>query len=141
MDTSGDGKIDNGELRQGFEKIVDPVDRIDDRTAQNIIDKLDMNQALDENMPSMSGEAAQMEFSEFLYGCVDTRPDAFLEYCRAAYTKFFDNGQETIDVNELTGILCQERLISAQSIEIMIEEMDVTNNGSIQYFEFYEVLI
>ena len=82
-----------------------------------------------------------MDFSEFLYGCVDTSEKSFLSYCEVAYLKFFDNGQETVDVNELTGILCQERLLSAKSIDLMIEEMDSTKNGSIQYFEFFEVLI
>ena len=84
---------------------------------------------------------AEMEFTEFLMGCVDTQKDAFLKYCVEAYTKFFNNGQESIDTNELSGILCQERLITEQSINLMLEEMDNTKNGSIQYFEFYEVLI
>ena len=84
---------------------------------------------------------AEMEFTEYLMGCVDTQKDALLSYCVIAYTKFFDNGQESIDTNELSGILCQERLITEQSINLMLEEMDNTKNGSIQYFEFYEVLI
>ena len=133
MDTSGDGKIDKSELKEGFDIIIEK-DFINDEQAQEIINNLDVDWNQNNDKP-------EMEFSEFLYGCVDTSADSFLRYCEEAYLKFFDNGQETVDVNELTGILCQERLLGTKSIDLMIEKMDFTKNGSIQYFEFYDVLI
>ena len=58
MDTSGDGKIDKSELKEGFSIII-KKDYIDDDQAQAIINNLDVDWNQNNDKP-------EMEFSEFL---------------------------------------------------------------------------
>jgi Ca2+-binding EF-hand superfamily protein len=95
MDTSGDGHIGPDELVNGYNRILNKGPELDEQQAEEIISRI----RCDEN-------DKELAYPEFLIGCVDTSYDRFLDYCEKAYEKFFDNGQESIDSNELTGILC-----------------------------------
>lgn len=132
MDTSGDGQIGADELYDGYNEIIGD-NHLSEEKAHQIVMWIDQHQ---------NGQPKGfIDYSDFKIGCVDVTRQKFLKYCEVAYEKFFDNGQESIDTNELTGILCQEKLLKEKSIKGIVGRMDDNNNGSIQYFEFFDALI
>ena len=69
---------------------------------------------------------------------IDYSENQFYQYCEKAYELYFNNSLESIDVQELVDIFCQEKLISHELIESYIKKIDKDGNGNIEMDEFFE---
>lgn len=78
-----------------------------------------------------------VDYADFLIASIDYSEDQFYQYCERAYELYFDNSTESIDVQELTDIFCQEKLMRHDLITFYITKIDADGNGSVEAHEFF----
>jgi Ca2+-binding EF-hand superfamily protein len=86
MDSSGDGKLGEDEIKFGFEKILNENVSLDE--CKNIIDAIDM----DKN--------GYIDYRDFLIGSIDFSYDSMKGYISKAKDCFFETNP-TIDIQSL----------------------------------------
>lgn len=130
MDESGDGQLGADELKFGFKEILGKDMEDDELNA--IINEIDSKGLKDKD------GKGYIDYADFLIASIDYSENQFYQYCEKAYELYFNNSLESIDVQELVDIFCQEKLVSHELIESYIKEIDKDGNGNIEVDEFFE---
>lgn len=78
-----------------------------------------------------------IDYQTFLIASVDTSRDAFVKYCKRAYTKCFSSDQEFIEAGVLTDYLCNRRYIKRDHIKTFMDQVDDDKSNTITYKELF----
>ena len=131
MDESGDGQLGADELKFGFEQILGKS--MTDEKLNEIVEQVDGKEG---KIVDKTGNR-YIDYSDFLIASIDYSENQFYQYCEKAYELYFNNSLESIDVQELVDIFCQEKLLSHDLIEFYIKKIDADGNGNIEVDEFF----
>jgi Ca2+-binding EF-hand superfamily protein len=130
MDESGDGQLGADELKNGFKWILGKD--MDDEKLNEIVAQVDGKVGVVDKQGNR-----YIDYSDFLIASIDYSEHQFYQYCEKAYELYFNNSLESIDVQELVDIFCQEKLLSHDLIEFYIKKIDADGNGNIEKDEFF----
>lgn len=127
MDASGNGTLEKDELITGFNQILS--------TKTGIEYTEDDMQAIIRNLKGDNTD--QIDFKDFLVGCIRTDEKSFTGYMKKSYDSFFNNDNESIETPELIDTLCAEKVMKEDMLKQVAENIDSDNSQSITAYEFF----
>ena len=129
MDTYGDGKLGDEEIKYGLDLILEK--NHSEERIKEIIASVDCD-----DPPN-----GHIDFRDFLIATIRTDYHSMMGYFHIAYAQLFDNNMESIGVQDFANQLSTCKVVKQRFIRSIMKAIDKDQSGIITAQEFFEFII